>query len=79
MLILYGHKKAGFTELQKLLEITPGKLDHHIRKLEENDFVKTEKTIFSSRPLTFIRITRHGEDSFKDYADKLRKALKKVV
>ena len=40
MLLLYLHKKAGFTQLQKLLGLTPGNLDYHIRKLEEIGLLK---------------------------------------
>jgi DNA-binding transcriptional ArsR family regulator len=45
MLLLYLHKKVGFTELQKLLQLTPGNLDHHLRKLTQAGYIKTTKTL----------------------------------
>jgi len=77
MLMLYLHRKAGFTEIQKLLQLTPGNLDHHIRKLKQSGYVKTRKA-FSWRPLTVIEITNEGANAFRDYAIKLRKLLEAV-
>lgn len=77
MLLLYLHRKAGFTEVQKLLQLTPGNLDHHIRKLKQAGYVKTRKA-FSWRPLTVVEITKEGAQAFRDYAVKLRKLLEAV-
>jgi DNA-binding MarR family transcriptional regulator len=77
MLLLYLHRKAGFTELQKLLQLTPGNLDHHIRKLKQAGYVKTRKAL-AWRPLTVIEITKDGAKAFQDYAVKLRKLLETV-
>ena len=78
MLILFFYKKTGFTELQKLLNITPGTLDYHIKKLENENYVRMQKTIFPTRPLNIIKITKHGEESFKAYSYKLRDILNKI-
>lgn len=77
MLLLFLHRKLGFTEAQKLLQLTPGNLDHHIRKLKQAGFVITRKA-FSWRPLTVIEITNEGVQAFRDYAVKLRKLLEAV-
>ena len=78
MLLLYLHKRAGFTELQKLLQITPGNLDHHIRRLEEVGYVKT-RHILDWRPLKVIEISRTGAQAFREYALNLRKLLEQVI
>jgi len=77
MLLLYFHRKVGFTELLKLLHFTPGNLDHHIRKLSQAGFVKTSKAL-SWRPLTVVEITRDEANAFRDYAMKLRKMLEAI-
>ncbi len=77
MLLLYLHKKAGFTEVQKLLGLTPGNLDHHIRKLEEIGYVKT-RHVLDWRPLKVIEITKLGAKDFKDYSMNLRQLLEQV-
>ena len=77
MLLLYLHKRVGFTELQKLLQLTPGNLDHHLRKLTQAGYIKTTKTL-SWRPLTLVEPTREGMEAFRDFAVKLRKMLEAV-
>jgi len=77
MLLLYFHQKVGFTELQKLLELTPGNLGHHIRKLEETGFVKT-RWMLSWRPLKRIEITKEGAQKFREYAIRLKELLESI-
>lgn len=77
MLLLYLHKKAGLTELRKLLQLTPGNLDHHVRKLQQAGYVKTCH-VFSWRPLVVVEITQEGAEAFRDYASKLRKLLETI-
>lgn len=78
MLLLYLHKRVGFTELQKLLQLTPGNLDHHVRKLEEVGYVKT-RHVLDWRPLKVIEISKVGAQSFRDYAVNLRILLEQVT
>lgn len=78
MLVLYLHKRAGFTELQKLLQLTPGNLDHHVRKLEEAGYVKT-RHVLDWRPLKVIEITKAGAMAFREYAMNLRQLLEQVT
>lgn len=78
MFLLYLHKKAGFTEVQKLLGLTPGNLDHHVRRLEEAGYVKT-RHVLDWRPLKVIEITRLGSMAFKAYATNLRQLLEQVT
>jgi DNA-binding MarR family transcriptional regulator len=77
MFLLYLHKKAGFTELQKLLHLTPGNLDHHVRRLEEAGYVKT-RHVLDWRPLKVIEISKLGSQEFRAYAVNLRKILEQV-
>ena len=66
MFLIYLNKTVGFRELQRLLKLTPGNLDHHIKKLERADYVKIRKKI-SWRPLNVIEITHKGVEAFKNY------------
>ncbi|MFX0092902.1 MAG: transcriptional regulator, partial [Candidatus Hodarchaeota archaeon] len=52
---------------------------HHFRKLEEKKYVSIQKTFRNLRPHTIIKITKHGEESFRDYVYKLRNVLNKVT
>ena len=77
MFLLYIHRKIGFTELGKLLQLTPGNLDYHIRKLKEAKLVQDRK-IISWRPLVVIEITHEGTQAFREYTIQLRKLLETI-
>ena len=77
MFLLYFPKKAGFTELQKLLHLTSGNLVHHARRLELVGYVKTRHVI-DWHPLKVIEISKLGSLEFRDYAVNLRKILEHV-
>ncbi|MCK4849284.1 MAG: transcriptional regulator [Candidatus Heimdallarchaeota archaeon] len=80
MILLLTHKKINFTELQKLLALTPGNLDHHIKKLEKSGYVKTYKKLSPWRkPLTLIEITSTGKLSFESYLTNFRDILNKIT
>ncbi|MFX1286848.1 MAG: transcriptional regulator [Promethearchaeota archaeon] len=78
MLILYTSKKVRFSELQKLLHLTAGNLDHHLKKLEEANYILRKKELFPRRSHTIIMITKVGENSFRAYSEKLRDVLDKI-
>ena len=77
MLLLYLHKNVGFTELQNLLQLTPGNLDYHLRKLEEVGYVKT-RHVLAWRPLKVVEISKQGAQDFREYAVSLRRLLEKI-
>ena len=74
MLLLYTHRKIGFTILRKLLHLTSGNLEHHLKVLKDTGWVK-EKTVFSFRPLLVIEITETGRISFRTRSLKLKQLL----
>ena len=45
-----GHDALSFTRLKQALGETDGSLGAHLRKLEDAEFVSTEKTFRSRRP-----------------------------
>jgi len=77
MYLLFLKRRVGFTELKNLLGLTPGNLDHHLRKLEAAGFVRNRK-ILSWRPLNMINITEEGASSFREYAIHLKELLKRI-
>jgi len=80
MILLLTHKKINFTELQKLLTLTPGNLDHHVKKLEKAGFVETYKKLSPWRkPLTLIEITTTGKLAFESYLKNFRDILNKIT
>ncbi|MHA1945337.1 MAG: transcriptional regulator [Candidatus Hodarchaeales archaeon] len=79
MILLLNHKKINFTELQKLLNLTPGNLDHHVKKLEKAGYIKVYKKLSPLRsPLTLIEVTSTGKLSFESYLKNFRDILNKI-
>ena len=77
MYLLFLKRRIGFIELKQLLGLTPGNLDHHIRKLEETDLVRSRRML-SWRPLVMIEITPTGAAVFRDYIVKLKGLLESI-
>ena len=76
---LIGHETvaAVAVQLQKLLGVTPGNLDHHLRKLVEVGYVKT-RHVLDWRPLKVAEITSLGAKEFRDYATGMQELLKLI-
>ena len=77
MYLLFLKRKIGFIELKELLGLTPGNLDHHIKKLEDVGFVDSRR-IISWRPLVVITITPTGATTFRNYILKLKGLLSDI-
>ena len=65
----------SFTRLQELLELTPGNLITHLRRLEEAGYVSTEKTDRAGVTQTWAAITHHGRGALEIYTKALRGLL----
>lgn len=74
MLYLLSRRRATFSEIQKVLELTPGNLDSHLKVLERAGMVKVGKVI-ADRPRTVVEITEKGVDETRDYVRRLKEAL----
>ena len=75
--LLFLKRKIGFIQLQTLMNMTPGNLDHHLKKLEENGIISTRRVI-SWRPLVMVQITPAGINAVRNYIVKLRALLEHV-
>jgi DNA-binding MarR family transcriptional regulator len=77
MYLLFLKRRVGFVQLGRLLSLTSGNLDHHIRKLEETGLVRSRR-VMSWKPLVVVEITAEGVDAFRDYIIKLRQLLEDI-
>ncbi len=75
--LLFLKRKVGFIELKELLGLTPGNLDHHIKKLEDAELVTSQRVI-SWRPLVVVKITPKGTEAFREYIVKLKALLEGI-
>ena len=62
----------SFTRLQDMLELTPGNLITHLRKLEDAGYLKSETTGNGRASRTSIALTRTGRRALDTYTAALR-------
>jgi DNA-binding transcriptional ArsR family regulator len=65
----------SFTRLQDMIGLTPGNLLIHLRKLEEADYISSEKTRNGTVTVTTVALTGHGRKALDDYTRTLRELL----
>jgi DNA-binding MarR family transcriptional regulator len=65
----------SFTRLQDMLELTPGNLITHLRKLEDADYVHSEKSGNGRASLTSVSLTPRGRAALESYTAALRELL----
>ena len=65
----------SFTRLQEILELTPGNLITHLRKLEEAGYLTSETTGNGRASRTSIALTRQGRAALDAYTETLRGLL----
>ncbi|HKT43364.1 MAG TPA: transcriptional regulator [Gaiellaceae bacterium] len=65
----------SFTRLQDLTGLTPGNLITHLRKLEDADYVRSEKSGNGRSSLTSVALTHRGRAALESYTAALRGLL----
>jgi DNA-binding MarR family transcriptional regulator len=65
----------SFPRLQRMLELTPGNLITHLRKLEDAGYLLTEKSDAGPSAGTSIALTGVGRRALDDYTATLRGIL----
>jgi DNA-binding MarR family transcriptional regulator len=65
----------SFTRLQDMLGLTSGNLIIQLRKLEEADYISSEKTRNGSAQKTTLTLTGHGRKALDAYTRALRNLL----
>ncbi|MBH0009918.1 transcriptional regulator [Salinibacterium sp. SWN1162] len=67
--------RLAFPRLQQLLEMTPGNLSTHLRKLEDAGYVEVTKAHQGRSPVTYLNLTARGRAAFEVYTASLKKLL----
>lgn len=75
MSTLLVQKKIEFNALKKLLEVSDGNLASHIKKLEDEQFIRIEKSFKGKKPNTTYFLTEKGAKAFKAHIDALEKII----
>jgi DNA-binding HxlR family transcriptional regulator len=72
---LYVVQSADFLFLQRQIQMTPGNLSAHLRKLEDAGYVEVTKEFIERKPHTALALTKKGRDAFKRY----RRDIKQIA
>jgi DNA-binding MarR family transcriptional regulator len=75
MAYLSGAASADFNELKARLRATDGNLAVHLRKLEDADYVRIDKSFVGRKPLTRVSLTESGRTAFIRYLDAMAKLV----
>ena len=73
--VLPEQANLSFTRLQEMLELTPGNLITHLRKLEDAGYLNSETTGNGRSSRTTIALTPHGRAALDTYRNTLRELL----
>src|SRR5271166_3569728 len=65
----------SFTRLQEILDLTPGNLITHLRKLEDARYIESEKSGNGTASCTSVTLTPQGRAALTTYTDTLRNLL----
>lgn len=66
------HDRVSYTRLRDILDLTPGNLTSHLRRLEAVGYITQTKRFVKRVPVTEIRMTRKGRSEFETYVSALR-------
>jgi len=70
---LYAHRSGlTFVEVRDLCELSDGNLSRHLRKLEQEEVVRSTKGFVGRTPQTKIEMTVAGRIRFERYVEQLR-------
>ena len=64
-------KEISFNELQEKLEFTSGNLSIQLKKLNEAQYVKINKTFKDNKPYTTVLITPRGAKALTRYIEEM--------
>ena len=65
----------SFTRLRDMLDLTPGNLITHLRKLEDASYLTSEKTGNGQASRTSLALTSEGRAALESYTEALRGLL----
>ncbi|MBN2211226.1 MAG: transcriptional regulator [Sedimentisphaerales bacterium] len=72
---LKAEEQMEFVYLRNLFNLTDGNLGAHLLRLEEEGYIRVEKTFVKRKPCSHIQITARGKEAFDEHV----KVLKQIV
>jgi DNA-binding MarR family transcriptional regulator len=65
----------SFTRLQEMIELSAGNLITHLRRLEDAEYLETEKSGNGAASRTQVILTAQGREALDNYAASLRNLI----
>lgn len=65
-------EQLKFVDLRSLLNATDGNLGAHLQKLEEANYIATEKVFIDRKPCMWVRVTAEGTRAYRRHVQYLR-------
>ena len=79
MSVLAVNDTLDFNSLKEFLDVTDGNLASHIKALEKEAFIDSQKSFVGKKPNTRYFITKAGKKAFDDHLKALEKLIKGVA
>ena len=73
---LAATENLTFSELKELLDATDGNLSVHARKLEDAEYIESEKVFERRKPRTDYVLTPKGRRALEDYLKEMEAVLR---
>jgi DNA-binding MarR family transcriptional regulator len=78
LVVLAEARRADFSYLKSVLELTDGNLGRHLRVLEEAAYVRLEKVIDDGKPRTWVTLTRRGLAALRQELATMERLIERV-
>ena len=72
---LIGREEATFSEFKRVLGVSDGNLESHMKKLIAADYIATRKDASSARQQTVYSLTQRGRAALRQYMANLQQML----
>ncbi len=78
MAVLYQSEEVDFLFLLNETKLSKGNIATHIKKLEEEGYIKVKKELLNKKTHSSYSITESGKECFKNYIENMRIILEKI-
>ena len=76
MSVLMVNEQFDFNSFKDMLEVTDGNLASHLRHLENQHYIRVDKTFSGRKPLTNYSATEAGKNAFQAHLAFLENLIK---
>ncbi len=76
MSALMVNESVSYNDIKELIQVTDGNLASHLKTLEDNSYIRVQKSFIGRKTNTTYSATKAGEKAFKVHLDALEKMIK---